>query len=35
MRLDRKPDWAEVATLIGRSYRMTAPKKLAEIAASE
>jgi predicted DNA-binding protein (MmcQ/YjbR family) len=30
MRLDRKPDWKEVAVLIARSYRMTAPKKLAE-----
>jgi predicted DNA-binding protein (MmcQ/YjbR family) len=29
MRLDRKPDWSEVRTLIERSYRMTAPKKLA------
>jgi predicted DNA-binding protein (MmcQ/YjbR family) len=29
MRLDRKPDWNEVAALITRSYRMTAPKKLA------
>jgi hypothetical protein len=28
MRLDNKPDWKEVATLIERSYRMTAPKKL-------
>jgi predicted DNA-binding protein (MmcQ/YjbR family) len=26
--LDRKPDWNEVAALITRSYRMTAPKKL-------
>jgi len=30
MRLDRKPDWGEVRALIERSYRMTAPKKLAE-----
>jgi predicted DNA-binding protein (MmcQ/YjbR family) len=29
MRLDRKPDWSEVRVLIERSYRMTAPKKLA------
>ena len=29
MRLDPKPDWKEVETLIRRSYRMTAPKKLA------
>jgi predicted DNA-binding protein (MmcQ/YjbR family) len=29
MRLDRKPDWDEVAKLIARSHRMTAPKKLA------
>ena len=28
MRLDRKPDWAEVALLVRRSYAMTAPKKL-------
>src|ERR1700753_2335980 len=27
MRLDAKPDWAEVAKLIERSYRMTAPKR--------
>ncbi|MBM3546731.1 MAG: MmcQ/YjbR family DNA-binding protein [Alphaproteobacteria bacterium] len=29
MRLDRRPDWKEVDLLIRRSYRMTAPKKLA------
>ena len=29
MRLDNKPDWAEVETLIRRAYRLTAPKKLA------
>ena len=29
MRLDKKPDWKEVAVLIRRSYRLTAPKKLA------
>ena len=31
MRLDRKPDWKEVDLLIRRSYRMTAPKKLAAL----
>ena len=29
MRLDRKPDWKEVAELVRRSYRLTAPKRLA------
>lgn len=29
MRLDRKPDWAEVAVVVKRSYRLIAPKKLA------
>jgi len=29
MRLDAKPDWKEVAALMRRSYRLTAPKKLA------
>lgn len=29
MRLDREPDWAEVGDLVRRSYRMTAPKRLA------
>jgi predicted DNA-binding protein (MmcQ/YjbR family) len=29
MRLDRGPDWKEVDLLIRRSYRLTAPKKLA------
>ena len=29
MRLDREPDWAEVAALVRRSYRLTAPKRLA------
>lgn len=29
MWLDRKPDWNEVAELIRRSYRLTAPKRLA------
>ena len=28
--LDRSSDWAEVAALVRRSYRMTAPKRLAE-----
>lgn len=29
MRLDRRPDWDEVAVLVRRSYRLIAPKKLA------
>ena len=29
MRLDRRPDWAEVDLLVRRSYRLIAPKKLA------
>ena len=29
MRLDRQPDWNEAAELIRRSYRLTAPKRLA------
>jgi hypothetical protein len=33
VRLDTATDWTEVADLIGRSWRMTAPKKL--VAASE
>jgi len=28
MRLDRRPDWTEVAEVVQRSYRMTAPKRL-------
>jgi predicted DNA-binding protein (MmcQ/YjbR family) len=28
MRLDGKPDWDEVALLVRRSYRLTAPKRL-------
>jgi predicted DNA-binding protein (MmcQ/YjbR family) len=32
VRLDRKPDWDEVAAIVKRSYRMTAPKKLAALA---
>jgi predicted DNA-binding protein (MmcQ/YjbR family) len=27
--LDHRPDWTEVASLVRRSYRMTAPKRLA------
>jgi predicted DNA-binding protein (MmcQ/YjbR family) len=29
IRLDRKPDWEEVAALVKRSYRLIAPKRLA------
>lgn len=29
MRLDAKPDWNEVAAIVRRSYRLTAPKRLA------
>jgi predicted DNA-binding protein (MmcQ/YjbR family) len=29
MRLDADPDWDEVATLVRRSYRLIAPKRLA------
>jgi predicted DNA-binding protein (MmcQ/YjbR family) len=29
MRLDGGPDWGEVALLVRRSYRLTAPKRLA------
>ena len=29
MRLDREPDWREVKVLVERSYRLTAPKRLA------
>lgn len=35
VRLDRKPDWAEIATLIQRSYRLTAPKKLVALLPDE
>jgi len=28
VRLDKRPDWAEVAKLIARSYRLVAPKRL-------
>ena len=31
MRLDKKPDWKEVAAMITRSYRLIAPKKLATL----
>ena len=33
VRLDRSTDWRELADLIGRSWRMTAPKRLAAAAA--
>lgn len=29
VRLDRAPDWSEVAALVRRSYRLIAPKRLA------
>jgi predicted DNA-binding protein (MmcQ/YjbR family) len=32
MRLDERPDWAEVAALVHRSYRLVAPKRLAALA---
>src|SRR5262245_46189198 len=32
MRLDRRPDWREVAALVTRSYRLIAPKRLAALA---
>lgn len=31
MRLDANPDWKEVELLMRRSYRMTAPRKLAAL----
>ena len=31
MRLDGSPDWAEVAALVKRSYRLVAPKRLAAL----
>jgi len=34
-RLDRGTDWAEVGALIRRSYRMTAPKRLAVLVPEE
>lgn len=30
MRLDKRVDWREVALLVTRSYRMTAPKRLVQ-----
>jgi predicted DNA-binding protein (MmcQ/YjbR family) len=35
MRLDGRPDWAEVALLVRRSYGLIAPKRLAALAAEE
>jgi predicted DNA-binding protein (MmcQ/YjbR family) len=32
MRLDRAPDWREVASLVARSYRLVAPKRLSGLA---
>ncbi len=31
MRLDNKPDWAEVEALVKRSYKLIAPKRLASV----
>ena len=31
MRLDNAPDWAEVETMVRRSYRLTAPRRLASL----
>jgi len=31
MRLTGRPDWKEIAAIVGRSYRMTAPKRLAAL----
>jgi predicted DNA-binding protein (MmcQ/YjbR family) len=31
VRLDSKPDWDEIASLVRRSYRLIAPKKLAAL----
>jgi len=31
MRLEPAPDWEEVRTLVTRSYRLTAPKRLAAL----
>ena len=31
MRLDRRPDWDEVAIVVKRSYRLIAPRKLAAL----
>ena len=33
VRLDRRPDWNEVAAVIRRSYRLIAPKRLAALVA--
>src|SRR5205823_5969672 len=33
VRLDDRPDWAEVAVLIKRSYRLIAPRRLAALVA--
>jgi predicted DNA-binding protein (MmcQ/YjbR family) len=33
MRLDHEPDWSEVATLVRRSYRLIAPKRLVTLVA--
>src|SRR5215211_6425 len=35
MRLDGKPDWDEVAALVRRSYRLTAPKRLAVLLSND
>ena len=35
LRIDPVTDWAEVTALINRSYRMTAPKRLAALVAEE
>jgi predicted DNA-binding protein (MmcQ/YjbR family) len=31
MRLDNRPDWAEVETVVKRSYKLVAPKRLARL----
>lgn len=31
MRLDNKPDWTEVETVVKRSYTLVAPKRLARL----
>jgi hypothetical protein len=35
MRLDRRPDWTEVAEVVRRSYCLIAPKRLAEALSDE
>ena len=35
MRLDRSPDWDEVAAFVRRSYRLIAPKRLAAASGDE